>query len=178
MTAGRAGPRRIPLVAAALLLGPGLMGGMAGCAEKAVPELDVGRAETVMARAVSRTLHHEVGRPSCPSVVRRQVGRTFRCQVPVSGGRLRVKATVRTASGDIRVELLDAYVLPHDVELDLMRRLKSTFGRTFLADCGDKAPRVVAPGATFPCGAADGSSTRIVEVTVRDVAGGLAYRVL
>ncbi|MCU1351830.1 MAG: hypothetical protein JWM05_1039 [Acidimicrobiales bacterium] len=177
ITPGGSARRRVgaaPATALSLLIAAVL----AACAPSHPAEVDIGRAQTVIARAVRRQLHAAVGQPRCPSTVPRTAGTTFACQVPVPDHLLRIKVTVRTDKGDLRVELLDAYLRPKDVEADLTERLGATFKRTFVVGCGNPAPRVLRPGARFTCLASDATSKRGVEVTVRDAAGALDYRVL
>ncbi len=148
-----------------------------GCGSQASDRLRASTAELRIQRALASTYQLAVDRVRCPAVIDLRKGGTFRCSARVAGQSLRVQATQRTDRGDLSVAPLDAVIRPDQVGQDLNRRLDAQFGRPFTVDCGDPSPRVLRPGATFSCTAADATSRRTITVKVVDAAGSVTYDV-
>ncbi|HEX2575829.1 MAG TPA: DUF4333 domain-containing protein [Aquihabitans sp.] len=163
---------------AALAAGLALAVAGASCSETA-DTLDRAGTERAVERVVGGRIGPDVDRVRCPQEIPRGRGRRFSCRAVLADEVGDVRLRVRQADDDgrLEVELLDAVVDRRDVADDLRRTLVSTYLREFTVDCGDPGPRVVAPGTTFTCDAADPAGEREVEVTVTDAAGTLSYDV-
>ena len=149
----------------------------AACASAPQDRLQTSKAEQRIDVAVTKSTGQPVDQVRCPTTVDLRRGATFRCTAQVAGQPVEVRATQRTDRGDLRVEVQAAVIQPALVGTDLKNRLDGQFGRPFTVDCGDPSVRVLKPGATFSCQASDATSQRQVKVTVKDLAGTLAYDV-
>lgn len=152
-----------------------VLGLVGGCGSQAPARLDANRTQLRIESALAKAYGLPVDRVSCPARITVRSGATFRCQARLAEQPVDVAVTQRSVGGDLRVEAEAAVIRPEKVGVDLKTRLDAQFGFPFTVDCGARLVRVLKPGATFTCQAADGTSQRQVTVTVKDRAGTLAY---
>ena len=155
----------------------GVLAVTAACA--GAPTFDQPTLESRVATRLGRATGVEVGSVECPSGVEVEAGARFRCRATVGDGlTVEVRAEQGTERGALSIRPEQAVLSRSRVEDDATAALAERFSRPDVAvTCAGAAVRVEPVGATFTCRAVDGDEDRAVTVTVRDTAGGLAYRV-
>lgn len=163
---------RTASVAAAVVLA------LPACGSDEPATFDRAAAEEAVAEVAADGLGLEVDDVACPGEIERSAGTTVTCRAVLADDVGDVRVEVRRADdGTLDVEVLDAVVDRAVVAEQLLDELTATYDRDFTVDCGGDGFEVVAPDASFVCGAADDAEARDVIVTVADAAGTLRFEV-
>jgi hypothetical protein len=147
------------------------MAALAGCSLTSIKGRDTLSATSVEAKiAAQLTRNYPVAPPKvdCPLSVPARVGSKFSCTTKLDGQVLSLAGTV--TSTVIVVSAAEA-------------QIGKSLARTFKAaatdvSCGTRALLVTSPGRTFTCAAVIAGTHRQVVVTVTNLAGAVAMRVL
>lgn len=180
---GPVAPAALVRVAASVLVAVVVVGlPAAGCGRQAAV-LDRATTEAEVARVLRRAHPGvEVGRVTCPSGLRVEVGGRFRCGARLAGEVVEVDVRQRDDEGRLDVAPRSAVVVRDRVEEELLAGLADRLA--------SESPRVACPGpevrvvepdtasASWECTVTDGRTRREVRVTVRDASGSLSFEIL
>jgi hypothetical protein len=151
---------------------------LAGCSIKAKSTVSPASVQRQIASQLAGTYHVALPPVHCPASIPAQVGTRFKCTVEVDRQVLGVNGKVTGTHGQVVVRPASAVVNVAAAEVGIARHLTRTFGQPVSVGCQAPALLVAAPGHSFSCTAHVGAIARQVVVSVSNLNGALAYRVL
>jgi hypothetical protein len=155
---------------------------LAGCSLTSIKGRDTLSATSVEAKiAAQLTRNYAVSSPKvdCPLSVLARVGSKFSCTTKLDGQVLSLAGTVTGPHGRVVVRPTSTIIVVSAAEAQIGKSLAKTFKAAATnVSCGTRALLVTSPGRTFTCAAVIAGTHRQVVVTVTNLAGAVAMRVL
>ncbi len=157
-------PRRHALASAGWLLLVGACSFRVSCGDRT---LDTAKGEQAIAAWLEQTLELPAT-VTCPRGVKLKAGDVVECQAQVNGVPVRVKVTQADDKGNVKMDLVEGYVLAARLEKVIAARLAEQLEVETTVQCGDRL-RPSVPGATFSCTATSPQGETLdLAVTIKD----------
>jgi Domain of unknown function (DUF4333) len=174
--------KRAPARYRALLAVLAAVAVLGGCSVTSIKPRDTLSATSVEAK-IAAQLTRNYGVPSprvdCPRSVPARVGSKFSCTTKLDGQGLALAGTVTGPHGRLVVQPTSTIIVVSAAEAQIGKSLARTFKAAVTdVSCDARALVVTSPGRTFACAAVIAGTHRKVVVTVTNLAGAVALRVL
>jgi hypothetical protein len=154
-------------------------GGCSVTSIKARDTLSAASVEAKIAAQLARNYAVPSPKVDCPLSVPARVGSKFRCTTKLDGQVLALAGTVTGPHGRLVVRPTSTIIVVSAAEAQIAKSLTRTFKAAVTdVSCGARALLVTSPGRTFACAAVIAGTHRQVVVTVTNLTGAVALRVL